>query len=244
MDEALAEGGAAALANKSVLLVATADELEPIPKALRRIFTHQIKVETPDQAQREAVLKHHLEAAIKDAKPAPMRGFLSAGAPASKAAKPLSKAEQAAIKEAAAQTAGMNQRDLRVVAQDANAARARGAELTIEAGGGLDGAMKRAKQRQNAALGAPKVPNVKWEDVGGLEDVKATILDTVQLPLQHPELFASGLQARSGVLLYGPPGTGKTLVAKAVATECGLNFVKGPELVNMYIGESEKNARA
>jgi peroxin-6 len=50
---------------------------------------------------------------------------------------------------------------------------------------------------------------VKWEDVGGLEDVKKAILDTVQLPLVHRELFASGLRQRSGVLLYGPPGTGK-----------------------------------
>lgn len=83
-----------------------------------------------------------------------------------------------------------------------------------------------------------------WEDVGGLADAKVAILDTIQLPLQHPELFAAGLR-RSGVLLYGPPGTGKTLLAKAVATECSLNFlsVKGPELINMYVGQSEENVR-
>jgi len=65
------------------------------------------------------------------------------------------------------------------------------------------------------------------------------------LPLQHPELFVQGVKNRSGILLYGPPGTGKTLMAKAVATECNLNFlsVKGPELINMYVGESEKNVR-
>lgn len=58
-------------------------------------------------------------------------------------------------------------------------------------------------------------------------------------------LFASGIKRRSGVLLYGPPGTGKTLIAKAVATECAINFmsIKGPELINMYVGESEKNVR-
>ncbi|EIE24751.1 AAA-domain-containing protein, partial [Coccomyxa subellipsoidea C-169] len=89
------------------------------------------------------------------------------------------------------------------------------------------------------------VPNVQWEDVGGLEDVKAAILETVDLPLRHPQLFTQGLRRRSGVLLYGPPGTGKTLMAKAVATECSLNFlsVKGPELINMYIGESERQVR-
>jgi len=76
-------------------------------------------------------------------------------------------------------------------------------------------------------------------------NVKKDILDTIQLPLERPELFSEGLRQRSGVLLYGPPGTGKTLLAKAVATECSLNFlsVKGPELINMYVGESEKNVR-
>lgn len=98
---------------------------------------------------------------------------------------------------------------------------------------------------KHAVLGAPKIPNVKWEDIGGLISVKREILDTVQFPLEHPELFSPGLKQRSGVLLYGPPGTGKTLLAKAVATECSLNFisVKGPELINMYVGESEKNVR-
>ncbi|CAA0828182.1 Peroxisome biogenesis protein 6 [Striga hermonthica] len=106
-------------------------------------------------------------------------------------------------------------------------------------------ALERSKKRNASALGTPKVPNVKWDDVGGLEDVKKSILDTIQLPLIHKDLFSSGLRKRSGVLLYGPPGTGKTLLAKAVATECSLNFlsVKGPELINMYIGESEKNVR-
>ncbi|XP_067945563.1 uncharacterized protein [Watersipora subatra] len=97
---------------------------------------------------------------------------------------------------------------------------------------------------QSLDLGAPKIPNVKWSDIGGLQDVKGDILDTIQLPLRHPELFISAMR-RSGILLYGPPGTGKTLLAKAVATECALNFfsVKGPELINMYVGQSEENIR-
>nr|CCA26966.1 peroxisome assembly factor putative [Albugo laibachii Nc14] len=90
-----------------------------------------------------------------------------------------------------------------------------------------------------------KIPKVYWEDVGGLEDIKQEIVDLVQLPLQHPELFHSNIAMRSGLLLYGPPGTGKTLIAKAIATECQLRFlnIKGPELLNMYIGESERNIR-
>jgi peroxin-6 len=83
---------------------------------------------------------------------------------------------------------------------------------------------------------------VYWEDIGGLEEAKQEIIDTVEMPIKYPDLFET---QRTGVLLYGPPGTGKTLLAKAVATECGLNFisVKGPELLNMYVGESERNVR-
>ncbi|XP_071961742.1 peroxisomal ATPase PEX6-like isoform X2 [Antedon mediterranea] len=105
-------------------------------------------------------------------------------------------------------------------------------------------ALDQLQSAHSDAIGAPKIPDVYWEDVGGLANVKEEILDTVQLPLQHPELFATGLR-RSGILLYGPPGTGKTLLAKAVATECALNFlsVKGPELINMYVGQSEENVR-
>lgn len=93
-------------------------------------------------------------------------------------------------------------------------------------------------------MGAPKIPSVSWQDVGGLHEVKKEILDTIQLPLEHPELLSLGL-CRSGLLLYGPPGTGKTLLAKAVATTCTMTFlsVKGPELINMYVGQSEENVR-
>ncbi|KAI0831786.1 AAA-domain-containing protein [Trametes gibbosa] len=109
----------------------------------------------------------------------------------------------------------------------------------------FDSALGKARASYSESIGAPKIPSVSWDDVGGLAHVKADILDTIQLPLEHPELFADGLKQRSGVLLYGPPGTGKTLIAKAVATSCALNFfsVKGPELLNMYIGESEANVR-
>ena len=131
-----------------------------------------------------------------------------------------------------------------------------------------------------------QIPEVDWKDIGGLEEVKSHVLDTIQLPLDHPELVATGLR-RSGVLLYGPPGTGKTLLAKAVASQCSLSFLSvkgklsyfikmytlcshllitlenylykslctvcfsltlglissGPELINMYVGQSEGNVR-
>lgn len=83
-----------------------------------------------------------------------------------------------------------------------------------------------------------------WEDIGGLSEVKREIIDTIQLTIDYPQLRDAGLR-RTGVLLYGPPGTGKTLLAKAVATECNLSFinVKGPELLNEYVGQSEDNVR-
>ena len=98
--------------------------------------------------------------------------------------------------------------------------------------------------RRNASSDVARISGVTWEDVGGLDHVRAEILDAIELPLKHPHLFPPNT-GRSGILLFGPPGTGKTLVAKAVATECGLPFlsVKGPELLGSYIGESEANIR-
>ncbi|MFB6074925.1 MAG: CDC48 family AAA ATPase [Haloarculaceae archaeon] len=91
-----------------------------------------------------------------------------------------------------------------------------------------------------------EVPDVTWDDVGGLEDTKERLRETIQWPLEYPEVFDTlDMQAAKGVLMYGPPGTGKTLLAKAVANEAQSNFisVKGPELLNKYVGESEKGVR-
>mmetsp|Transcript_17402 Transcript_17402/g.55899 ORF Transcript_17402/g.55899 Transcript_17402/m.55899 type:complete len:650 (-) Transcript_17402:72-2021(-) len=91
-----------------------------------------------------------------------------------------------------------------------------------------------------------EVPNVTWEDVGGLENVKRELQEVVQYPVEHPEKFEKfGMAPSKGVLFYGPPGCGKTLLAKAIANECQANFisVKGPELLTMWFGESEANVR-
>ena len=89
------------------------------------------------------------------------------------------------------------------------------------------------------------IPSVHWEDIGGLEDAKLAIRQTITLTQTYQHLLNPLLGKRSGLLFYGPPGTGKTLLAKCIATECNLKFlsVKGPELLNMYVGESEKNIR-
>ena len=91
-----------------------------------------------------------------------------------------------------------------------------------------------------------EVPNIKWGDIGGLEDVKQELIEAVEWPLKHPESFKRlGVKPPKGILLYGAPGTGKTLLAKAVANESQANFilVKGPELLSKWVGESEKAVR-
>ncbi|RLG19581.1 AAA family ATPase [Candidatus Micrarchaeota archaeon] len=91
-----------------------------------------------------------------------------------------------------------------------------------------------------------EVPNVKWEDVGGLEQVKKELAEAVELPLKKPEVFRKmGIRPVKGLMLIGLPGTGKTLMAKAVATESEANFIsiKGPEVFSKWVGESEKMVR-
>lgn len=91
-----------------------------------------------------------------------------------------------------------------------------------------------------------QIPDIKWDDIGGLEDVKQELKEAVEWPLKHPETFQRlGIRPPKGTLLYGIPGTGKTLLAKAVASESEANFisVKGPELLSKWVGESEKGVR-
>ncbi|KAF9587597.1 hypothetical protein IFM89_004429 [Coptis chinensis] len=233
-----------------VLLVAVADSSEGLPAPIRRCFSHEISMRSLSEDQRADMLSQLLQTAP---------GVSS----------DIEKVDL--VKDIVGQTSGFMPRDVRALVADAganllsklqaddsrdfdknnssksvhdNAATFKPA-LHYVGKEDITRALERSKKRNASALGTPKVPDVKWEDVGGLEDVKKAIMDTVQLPLLHKDLFSSGLRKRSGVLLYGPPGTGKTLLAKAVATECSLNFlsVKGPELINMYIGESEKNVR-
>ncbi len=91
-----------------------------------------------------------------------------------------------------------------------------------------------------------EVPNVKWEDIGGLEELKQQLKEAVEWPLKFPDSFKRlGVRPPKGVLLYGPPGCGKTLLAKAVANQSEANFilVKGPELISKWVGESERGIR-
>nr|MDQ3561659.1 CDC48 family AAA ATPase [Thermoproteota archaeon] len=89
-------------------------------------------------------------------------------------------------------------------------------------------------------------PNVEWEDIGGLQQVKEELAEAIEWPLKHADLFTEAdVQPPKGILLYGPPGTGKTMIAKAVAATSEANFIsiKGPELISKWVGESEKGVR-
>ncbi|KAL1722738.1 P-loop containing nucleoside triphosphate hydrolase protein [Schizophyllum commune] len=215
-----------------VVVVGTTSEAGQVPMGVLSCFKHEIAFEAPDEAARLATLE-----------------ILTAGLPISPDVSIAHLAQQTAALVAAnlkdlvrhAKAAAVA-RTMRATGADAASLIAAGISLTAQ---DFDIALNKVRASYSTKVGAPKIPNVTWDDVGGLVDVKADILDTIQLPLDHPELFASGMKQRSGILLYGPPGTGKTLLAKAVATSCSLNFfsVKGPELLNMYIGESEANVR-
>jgi transitional endoplasmic reticulum ATPase len=91
-----------------------------------------------------------------------------------------------------------------------------------------------------------EVPDVKWSDVGGLDHIKQELKEAIEWPLKYADVFrACNTHPAKGILLYGKPGTGKTLLAKAVANESGVNFIsiKGPQLINRYVGESERGVR-
>ncbi|KAF1975723.1 peroxisomal biogenesis factor 6 [Bimuria novae-zelandiae CBS 107.79] len=233
----------------SRVLVATTTEIDKVPEGIRGLFTHEIEMSAPDEGEREGILRGIVEdagirlspdvdlsnVAVKTA--ALVAGDLVDVVDRALVAK-RSRIETLAKSVSKEQSAGVS-----VSLRDIELAGGHFSNSLTKAD--LDGAVDAARKNFADAIGAPKIPNVSWSDVGGLSHVKDAVMETIQLPLARPELFAKGMKKRSGILFYGPPGTGKTLLAKAIATEFSLNFfsVKGPELLNMYIGESEANVR-
>ncbi|KAI7944394.1 hypothetical protein MJO28_010089 [Puccinia striiformis f. sp. tritici] len=214
-----------------LIIVGSTTDPDLLPLSMLALFKTQLAIEAPSEAERLEIIKELFQKDLL--------------------------APDVSLKSMALETAGLVANDLvHLVTQARMAAVTRahqcgtGVEQLASAGiqlmaKDMEKALGKARLEYSESIGAPRIPKVSWDDIGGLAKVREEILETVQLPIQHPELFANGLKRRSGLLLYGPPGTGKTLLAKAVATSCGLNFfsVKGPELLNMYIGESEANVR-
>ncbi|BEJ11382.1 hypothetical protein CspHIS471_0108040 [Cutaneotrichosporon sp. HIS471] len=222
---------AGAETSQPVAIFGTTSNIEAVPRDMQAVFKHELALPAPSSGEREAILT----TCVADTPLAPdvVLSHVAAQAAALTAGDLASLVERARDMALARACAG---------APSATDALLAGVALTAA---DLTTALSDARASYADSIGAPRIPNVSWDDVGGLAAVKNDILDTVQLPLEHPELFGEGMKKRSGILLYGPPGTGKTLLAKAVATSCAANFlsVKGPELLNMYIGESEANVR-
>lgn len=238
------------LVARSRVLVATTTAVDKIPDSMRSIFSHELEMSAPDEGEREGILGQIVQdlsmpiaanvelsaVALKTA--ALVAGDLQDVVLRASVARQLRLATLVASSKEKLPLADLEPRvrDIQI---------AGGAASRRVTKADFDAAVDAARKNFADSIGAPKIPNVTWDDVGGLSGVKDAVMETIQLPLERPELFAKGMKKRSGILFYGPPGTGKTLLAKAIATEFSLNFfsVKGPELLNMYIGESEANVR-
>lgn len=236
------------IVNEARVVIATTTDVEQIPEGIRSMFTHEFEITAPEEKEREGILRNvvaergiQLSADVDLGTVALKTAALVAGdlvdvverAAGARTARLEKLAEEASKQFPASEVCV---RDILLAGGDT----ARGVTKAD-----FDAAVETARKNFADSIGAPKIPNVSWADVGGLTNVKDALMETIQLPLERPELFAKGMKKRSGILFYGPPGTGKTLLAKAIATEFSLNFfsVKGPELLNMYIGESEANVR-
>ena len=231
--------------NKGAIIVFSSNDPDSISEVVRSHVKFEIMVGVPNQLEREIMLKSMISSMNDDDNHYVMDNDVS-------------------IEGLSIKSAGLSIGDLSSVVEDAKNGSIDSAEklaeeneisveqlvqlnegsfrVTLE---NFESAINKSRAKNSDAIGAPRIPDVKWGDIGGLENVKSEILDTIEMPLKHPELFGEGVKKRSGILFYGPPGTGKTLLAKAIATNFSLNFfsVKGPELLNMYIGESEANVR-
>ena len=221
-----------------VIVIGATNRINSIDHALRRPgrFDREIEISVPDKKGRLNILKIHTRAM-------PMKKDVN-------------------LEELAGKTHGFVGADLESLAKEAAMGVLRKAlpdlnldedkEIPQEA---LD-KMVIGKEDFEAALKVVRpsamrevlveMPNISWEDIGGLDTIKQELREAVEWPLKHRESFERlGIKPPRGILLYGPPGTGKTLLAKAVAKESEANFinVKGPSLLSMWVGESEKGVK-
>ncbi|CAK4645316.1 unnamed protein product [Aphanomyces euteiches] len=218
---------AAACAKNSVVVMASARESQSMHPLLRScgLFDRPIAIPLPDVVAREKILQG-LIAAVTNGKD--------------------DVSDQ--VQQAAFKTEGYSVRDLaQVVDRALHQGTIRARQQASTGGTPLD-LMSGLEDFTPAALRGVELfkSTVEWADIGGLTEIRQTLKDTLELPTKYGKLYAAApIKLPSGLLLYGPPGCGKTLLANAVANECGLNFisVKGPEVLNKYIGASEQAVR-
>jgi transitional endoplasmic reticulum ATPase len=223
---------------EGVMVIGTTNRIESLDKSIRRPgrFDREIFIGPPDKAGRLEILRIHT------------RGM------------PLSQAAAASLDDVAKRTNGFVGADLMELCREAglNALRRQiGDQWTSLARLQVsledlevneeDFQQALTKVRPSAMREAiASIPEVTWDDIGGMEEVKNRLRELVEKPLQYPTAFAAmGIKPPSGIMLYGPPGTGKTLLAQAIANQCQANFlaVKGPEIFSKWLGESEEGIR-
>jgi len=251
---------------KHVVVIATTNRPSAIDAALRRAgrLEREIELGAPNKPERLEILKMLTRnMPLRGAAPAPAAGAEGVEAGAGAEAKAVEGAVD--LELLAKDMHGYAGADIAGLAAEAGLACIREAVAECEdvlrlSGESLEDAVLERAELTHAHFTAAlarlgpsmlrelvsEVPDVRWEDVGGLEGVKQSLVELVKFPVEHREKFDKyGLNPATGALLYGPPGCGKTLLAKAVASECGVNFIsiKGPELLDKWLGESERGMR-
>ncbi|KAI1781026.1 AAA-domain-containing protein [Hypoxylon cercidicola] len=249
------------LGGKLVVTLAATNRPDSIDPALRRAgrFNREISLGIPNEASREAILRKMLQNSRVSpdldykllAKRTP--GFVGADL---KDVVSVAKNEMVRATMSDLEQMGPAEMDI-----DSDDQVSPGLRLHLAIMGASDEAMPKDKlvltmehmlsaigkvQPSSKREGFTTIPDTTWAHIGALENVRKQLMLSIVKPIQNPERFKSkGLEAPSGVLLWGPPGCGKTLLAKAVANESKANFisVKGPELLNKYVGESERSVR-
>jgi len=211
--------------------------IEDVDPALRRAgrFDREIELGVPDQEGREEILRIH-------ARDVPLAEDVDLAAVAAKTHGFVGADLANLVTESAMQALGRLEDDHDLENADRDDAAVDGVTLTA---GDFSAALRGAEPSALREVFV-EIPDVSWDDVGGLDEATRQLKETIEWPLSHPEAFERvRLDPAKGVLLYGPPGTGKTLLAKAVANEADSNFisVKGPELLDKYVGESEQGVR-
>ena len=224
---------------ESVMVIGTTNRIDAIDPALRRAgrFDREVNFPSPSSQAREEILRVHT-------REMPLSGDALDGLP--DVARQAYGYVGADLMELARE-AGLNslRRASQRFIENPSLASYPASEDLVVTRDDFSGALEKVRP---ASLRGSLIsfPTVSWDDIGGLDSTKQRLRDLIEKPLQHPDAFSKlGLSTSAGILLYGPPGTGKTLLAKAIARECGINFisVQGPELLSQWLGESEETVR-